>query len=720
MPYWAHSEVNGVKHDLLKHLRETAKFASCFAEPFHMERLAYWAGLWHDLGKYSSEFQAYINDPKHAKRTVHSTTGMLLAHKENADMLGLLIGGHHGGLTSPAGYKARLNETTKESGGLTEVIGVARTEGVDMELRQPLKEMLSDAGLDGSDWSSIDIAIRMVFSCLVDADYLDTEAHFSPDKVNIRGRSATVEYLRRLLETNQATMQQYKDAGINSFRNEIYRHCLQAASFSPGLFSLTVPTGGGKTRSGMAFALNHAVANGMKRVIVALPYTSIIEQTVAVYRGIFGDENVLEHHSAADIEDTENESERRLRMRLATENWDMPVIVTTTVQLFESLFANRTSKMRKLHNIAGSVLILDEVQTLPEKYLIPIQDMLNRLSERYGCSIVLCSATRPSLGQESGSGLLKNIREIIPDTGKYFDLLKRVEYEIPAKEEPWSWERTAEEMRKSPQALTVVNTKKDALALLDAFSDEKALHLSTNMCGMHRKCVLDEVRLRLREGLPCYLVSTQVVEAGVDIDFPLVLRALGPLDRIVQSAGRCNREGRLEAGRVAVFRPEGGTVPRGAYKVGTDTADILLKELEPHELHNPATYDKYFRMLHSAVDLDPDRIQDDRSRLDFPEAARKFRLIGDDCTPVIVRYKKEGEDESKVDEILKGLKYSSPRTAMRRLQPYMVNVYKNRLEHYLKVGMVSVIAEGFHVWQGGYHDVKGIVDSAMNPEGLMW
>ena len=719
MPYWAHSEVNGVKHGLSKHLKETARLASCFAEPFHMERLAYWAGLWHDFGKYSPEFQAYINDPEHAKKTVHSTTGMLLAHKENADMLGLLIGGHHGGLTSPADYKARLNEI-KESGGLEKVMGVARAEGVDLELRPSLKEILSEAGLDGSGWSSMDVAIRMIFSCLVDADYLDTQAHFSPDKVKSRGRSTTVDDLRRLLETDQAAMQRHKDVGINSFRNEIYRHCLEAAFLPPGLFSLTVPTGGGKTRAGMAFALNHATTNDMKRVIVALPYTSIIEQTVKVYGEIFGDENVLEHHSAAYIEDTENESERRLRMRLAAENWDMPVIVTTTVQLFESLFANRTSKMRKLHNIAGSVLILDEVQTLPEKYLIPIQDMLNRLVDGYSCSIVLCSATQPSLGQESGSGLLKDIREIIPDAGRYFSLLKRVNYEIPAKEERWSWKRVAEEMRKSPQALTVVNTKKGALALLNALGDEETLHISTNMCGAHRRDVVDKVRLRLREGLPCYLVSTQVVEAGVDIDFPLVLRALGPLDRIVQAAGRCNREGRLEVGRVVVFRPEGGTVPRGAYKVGTDTAGMMLRELESHELHNPATYEKYFRMLHSGVDLDPDRIQDDRSRLDFSEVAKKFKLIGDDCMPVIVRYKKEDEDESKVEEILKGLKYSNPRAAMRRLQPYMVSVYRNRLERYFREGLVSVTADGLHIWQGGYHEVKGIVDSVMKPEGLMW
>ncbi len=327
----------------------------------------------------------------------------------------------------------------------------------------------------------------------------------------------------------------------------------------------------------------HAIHHYLDQVIVAIPYTSIIEQTADVYRGIFGEEDglVLEHHSAVVVDDQENSpvTAQQAWPRLASQNWDAPVVVTTTVQLFESLFANRPGRCRKLHNLARSVIVLDEVQTLPPDLLEPILDVLRQLVAHYGTTVVLSTATQPALDESPYLHGLPNVQEIIPTPERYFQKMQRVHYEVPAASQRWTWLEVAERLRSERQALAIVNTKGDAMALLDALGNQAALHLSTLMCGAHRRATLEEVRRRLKEGDPCLLVSTQVVEAGVDLDFPVVLRAVGPLDRIVQAAGRCNREGRLEAGQVIVFNPTEGGVPRGAYRAGYDLADACCARL---------------------------------------------------------------------------------------------------------------------------------------------
>jgi CRISPR-associated endonuclease/helicase Cas3 len=554
----------------------------------------------------------------------------------------------------------------------------------------------------------LEFFLRMAFSALVDADFLDTERHFEPGQAAHRGQGANLNELWQRLETAQREFSGRHHDELNDIRHEIYQACLRAADAPPGIFSLTVPTGGGKTRSGMAFALRHALVHALDRVIVAIPYTSIIEQTADVYRGIFGADSVLEHHSAVTPQDDPSDplSYQDVWARLASQNWDAPLVVTTTVQLFESLFANRPSNCRKLHNIARSVIILDEVQTLPPELLTPILDVLQDLVDHYHVSVLLCSATQPALLEGPYRRGLREVLEIIDTPERYFAALKRVRYELPAHDERWTWERVAVEMQSVDQCLAIVNTKQDALRLLDALNDPAAFHLSTLLCGAHRRDVLREIRRRLAAGSVCRLVSTQVVEAGVDLDFPLVLRALGPLDRIVQAAGRCNREGRHAAGRVVIFVPLQGASPPGGYTTGTDTALSLLNR-PGADLHDPPLYRTYFERLYQAIDQDKKRIQDCRAALDYPEVAQRFRLIEDDTAPIVVRpdnYRHE------VDTLLRLLRHAeeTPRWLLRRLQPYIVGVRTRLIPTYHREGFLDEVAPGIWEWLGQYDSVRGL------------
>lgn len=455
-------------------------------------------------------------------------------------------------------------------------------------------------------------------------------------------------------------------------------------------------------------------------MIVAIPYTSIIEQTADVYRQIFGADAVLEHHSAAAPADDEDNTDTGVSWsRLASENWDAPIVVTTTVQLFESLFSNKTSRCRKLHNIVNSVIILDEVQTLPSSLLNPILDVLNELVTNYRVSVVLCTATQPAVETTPHFKGVAGLREIVAEPESWFAALKRVEYSW--EESPWSWGEVSETMRSHPQCLTVVNTKNDAFALIDALDDSGVFHLSTNICGAHRRDVLKQVRERLNSGAPCRLVATQVVEAGVDIDFPVVLRSVGPLDRIVQAAGRCNREGRLESGRMIVFVPSEGSIPPGDYKTGAATALSLMQQPN-FDFHDPTIFSDYFRRLYQAVNLDAKSIQPLRERLQFKDTAERFAMIDDDSTPVIVRYRGTDGQDDEVDKLLEKLVngwHGSPMSLMRKLQPYMVNLRHYHLVLAEKEGLVRQIRPGVWEWLGKYNPVRGIVFGNIDPDHLV-
>lgn len=571
------------------------------------------------------------------------------------------------------------------------------------------------------DPKSAELFLRLVFSALVDADYLDTEQHFRAELASVRGTSTSMAELWGRLERDQ---RQFLDSGndpVSRTRREVYEACVTAAELRPGLFRLTVPTGGGKTRSAMAFALRHALRHGHQRVIVAVPFITITEQTAEVYRGIFGADSVLEHHSATERSDLQSEDFHRQQVfaRLAAENWDAPVIVTTTVQLFESLFANRTSACRKLHRLARSVIILDEAQALPSHLLRPILDALRDLCTHYSATVVISTATQPAFEAIPEFAAVP-ATEIIPEPARHFRTLKRVSYEWRT-DPALDWSEVADMMRGGSQALAVVNTKKDAMALLDAMDDPEALHLSTLLCGAHRREVIEEVKRQLKAGKPCRLVSTQVVEAGVDIDFPVVLRAMGPLDAIIQSAGRCNREGLMpEKGRVIVFRPADGGMPMGAYRAGVGVTGALIGKgnLDPDD---PEVSRAYFQMLFESVETDREGIQRLREALNYPEVARRFRMIDDETESVVITTYGSEEQWRRVRGLVEELRQGAPeaRFIYRKLQPYLVSLRSREAEKYRRDGFIAEVTTGVGEWQGAYDPVRGLVARDLDPDDLV-
>ena len=716
-------------HKLKPHLLSVAAMAARFARAFGADDLAFVAGLWHDLGKVNPQFQDYLDAcdaGKFARSVPHAASGAAYSYRAMKDHVSgddwvevsLAILGHHAGLAEIGNATTTLH-TWNNCELLSEMIELANT--------LPPAKRPSPPPPD----TRRELRLRMIFSALVDADYRDTENHFEPQKTHARGEWTRPADLWPIFRADQLRMMWNGrgSSAVNRVRRVIYHDCVRSAEFPPGVFRLTVPTGGGKTRSALAFALRHAVTHpqtGFRRIIVALPYTSIIDQTAREYRAIFGDRLVLEHHSQLEMPSREDQDELRLWHRLASENWDHPLIVTTTVQLFESLFHNRPSRCRKLHNIAGSILILDEVQTLPPELLAPTLDVLRDLVDNYQVTLVLCTATQPAFDQtpylKAFDGI--EIKEIVPEPERFFldDQMRRVEYE------PVRWEQDLDELAdelsspNSSQVMAVFNTRKAALDMLERLLHRKAdgvFHLSTSLCGAHRKRVLSEIKRRLNayEPQPVRLVSTQVVEAGVDLDFPLVYRALGPLDRIVQAAGRCNREGRRPGnGRVVIFDFDANRAPPGSYRIGLDDALTLLKRNSPDRLHHPQIHTEYFQSLFRDVNLDKEGIQPYRRSMNFPEVASRYKLIKDTVLVIVPEY-----DPRKVESRIRAHLKNPSRDTFRRLMPYTVNMRHDELKRADIRRHVEEMREGLYRWTGPYDKKthRGLVGVMYDPADLI-
>lgn len=720
LPLYAHSaNAWGERQLLVDHLRNVANRARELADPLGGGEFGFLAGLWHDVGKADPEWQRRLIECEMGTRqqvgTDHKCAGALLAEEADLWMIGLLIHGHHGGLKHPfRDYRAWL-QSTSQLPGPGRAIETLRAEMEDLtgQLAPKCPTHLTDE-------LSSEFFLRLVYSALVDADSLDTEAHKLGGAPPERGSGITLAELWHRYEEYRKTQPAVTDSPVNRVRREVLEQCLEAATKPRGIFRLTVPTGGGKTRSSMAFALYHGVEHGMRRVVVAVPFTTITQQTAAVYRRIFGDERVvLEHHSAATdgagpaADDEDSFTDDAVWRRLAAENWDAPVVVTTTVQLFESLFSNRRSKTRKLHNLARSVIILDEAQALPPGLLSPVLDGLRQLTEHYGASVVLSTATQPAFDVFPEFRDV-NMHEIVPGHPRHFEMLRRVNYEWET-DEPQDWSLVAGWMREQQSVLVIVNTKRHALELLDELDDPDVLHLSTLLCGAHRSLVIDKIRQRLAAGNNCRVVSTQVIEAGVDLDFPVVIRAEAPLDAIFQAAGRCNREGRLGAkgGRVIVFRPPDDASPPGVYRSGRDIARVLQQSpgFDPDDLEVVRRYSEW--LFDAAVNPDSAKIQDFRRNLDFPTVAANFRMIEEDTCELIVDFPRS--DTTRVDGLLEQLRSrkAPPREVLRQLQPYLVSLSRREYERHKEESFVEELAPEFGIgrWLGRYDDVRGIIPS---------
>ena len=683
MKYIAHLE-GGREQTVKEHLQGTAKLSAEFAKKFGKEEWGYCCGYLHDIGKYSVEFQHKIRENGN-ERIDHSTAGAKVCMETGGiyPVMSYCIAGHHAGLPnygssqdggSEATIMGKMKKSLKDYSVYKDEIEIPKVTTVPIEYGETKNPDFA-----------LSVFIRMLYSCLVDADFLDTEAFMKNGQIK-RDAGESIEILLQKLEKYVAKWLLNKEIDtVNGRRTEILRNCLEAGKREKGLFRLTVPTGGGKTVASLAFALRHAVHNNMDRVIYVIPYTSIIEQNAQIFRSILGDENVLENHCNVDYRDSEEWNP----MKLAAENWDKPVVVTTNVQFFESLFGNKSSKCRKLHNIANSVVIFDEVQMLPTDYLKPCVVMIEELVNSFEASVVLCTATQPALQPFFQSGI--PAYELCPRLEEQFRFFKRTTFQNLDK---ISEEALIEKLSEEYQALCIVNTKKKAQVLYQALKGQGVFHLSTSMYPKHRKRVLEEVRRCLNAGERCLVLSTSLVEAGVDLDFHSVYRQLAGIDSVIQAAGRCNREGKrsLEDSNVYVFQFEEQERILGQRKQ-IDAAKTLVSDGK--DISALETIEEYFSFLYhlKSSELDKKNImgQFKGIKCNFLKVAEDFKMIENDTKTVFIPVEEEAQD------LLQQLKYQGfTKTSMRKAGQYSVTLYDDVIEKMKDAGMIELVAENIN------------------------
>ncbi|TWH56938.1 CRISPR-associated endonuclease/helicase Cas3 [Desulfitobacterium sp. LBE] len=682
---------------LKAHLENTANQAKKFADSFHNGDYAYACGLLHDIGKYSTEFQDKIINNSNA-RVDHSTAGAVEINKvfvSLGKLLAYCIAGHHGGLPdggsrSDTAIETTLNGRLKRAKQLHDYSYFEN----EISIHECLPGGLPNIKPLNKGGFSLSFFIRMLYSCLVDADFLDTERFMGMGKVD---RSANYNYLL-FNEKLNAHINKFEDTGraINQKRAEILNCCLEKAQSQRGMYTLTVPTGGGKTISSLAFALKHVMKHDMERIIYVIPYTSIIEQTGKVFKDILGQENILEHHSNFDFKD--NEDSILCKLKLSSENWDIPVVVTTNVQFFESLFAHKSSKCRKLHNIANSVIIFDEAQMLPTPFLTPCLMAISELVRSYRSTCVLCSATQPSLKERFPKEI--KVDEICENTEDLYEFFRRTNVILRGEMET---AQIAAELNSCDRVLCIVNNKKHAREIYLALRGEGVFHLSTRMCPKHRGEVLGEIRQRLKDEQPCKVVSTQLIEAGVDVDFPVVYRAMAGIDSIVQAAGRCNRENKLKIGFVHVFEPESKYTKNmpSSIKRPIEVAKSIMTNFE--DILSLQAIETYFKELYNfegEIGLDIHDIFKTMEKgaegcnfnFNFKQVAGLFKLIDENTMPIIIGWDEEAE------ELIDKLRYvSEHKGILRAIQPYSVNIYENEFKAMNGAGLIEIFDDGIYI-----------------------
>ena len=698
MEYIAH--LNEERTQTLKdHLCGTAELAGHFAGRFGKADWGYACGMLHDIGKYSLAFQDKIKNNSN-RQVDHSTAGAKACFEKGGmyRFMSYCIAGHHSGLpdygsSSDPGNAPTLQGRKKKH--------IEDCDAYKSEIHIPEIKTLPFDPKDSPDLDfSLSVFIRMLYSCLVDADFLDTEYFMKEGRTQRETGEEPSALLEKLKKHVAGWLLNEDTETVNGRRTEILRHCFECGRKERGIFQLTVPTGGGKTIASLAFALQHAVENQMDRVIYVIPYTSIIEQNAAVFRKILGEQNVLENHYNVDYESTEELKP----MQLASENWYKPVVVTTNVQFFESLFANKSSKCRKLHNIANSVIIFDEAQMLPTDYLKPCIAVMEELAANFGSSIVLCTATQPALSPFFQRKM--PVTELCPRVEEQFRFFERVTFQNVG---TISEDELIEKLQKEEQALCIVNTKKRAQRLYQKMEGEGVFHLSTAMYPKHRRRVLDKIRQLVKDGEKCILISTSLVEAGVDLDFCTVYRQLAGVDSMIQAAGRCNREGKRAAQDSFAYLfqfEEKEYVPGQQLQI--DVSKMLLSEGEDiSSLHG---IEKYFEALYHfrGESLDKKKIFEEfkDKRYNFAKAAKEFKLIEENTLTVFISREEEAE------ELLWQIKHQGyTKSGMRKAGQYCVQLYENDIEKLRGAGMLRPISEDIE-------DFYELVDSGQYSEEM--
>lgn len=679
MQYLAHIAADGREQTVQAHLEGTAVLAAQFARPFGAEGQAELAGLAHDLGKYSAAFQRRLQG---GPKVDHSTAGAVECWKCKQPFAAFAVAGHHGGLPDGGG-KTDREEAPTLFGRMKRKLEPYNSWSGEVALPAPPLPAFSlrdpAAGM---------FFTRMLYSCLVDADFLDTEA-FMAGQPRAQDCGASMDALWDKLRRYIAGWFPPKGE-LNRQRCAILERCMaQGEQREPGLFTLTVPTGGGKTVASLAFALAHARTKGLRRVIYVVPYTSIIEQTAKTFRDILGEENVLEHHSNVQY-DLETEADpKTIRLIQATENWDRPVVVTTAVQFFESLYASRPSQCRKLHNIAGSAVVFDEAQMLPLPYLRPCVHAIAQLVEHYRVSAVLCTATQPALDPVFRAFLPgRPPVELCPAEVCDQDVFRRVRFQRAGR---LTWDALAQRLNGHRQALCVVNARKSAKEVFDRLEGDGCFHLSTLMYPAHRQAQLEEIRQRLRDGLACRVVSTSLIEAGVDVDFPAVYREEAGLDSVLQAAGRCNREGKRPAGESAVTVFQGEGKPPKLFATAIEVGRMVMARQA--DLSSREAVHDYF---HELLELKGQHAQDSSGILPlirsepfpFRKTAEKFHLID---SPTRTVYIPAGAGAELVERLRAG---ERNRSLFRRLGRYGVSVYENHFQALEQAGDLELLKDG--------------------------
>lgn len=756
--YYAHSTDKQDKKNwqLLKnHLEKVANCAAGFAREFNAEQFGYSAGLLHDIGKYSPEFQKRLDGSN--IKVDHSTAGANEASKLYDEfksiVLAYIITGHHGGLlnfgTPESGLKKRLSKQSlpNYSAYKNEIIAPNLDEFYPhfTPINNQIGFMLS-------------FYIRMLFSCLVDADFLDTEGFISPDKSSLRGQYESFDILSKKFDNRMdGVFSKAENSLINRHRKDIYEQCREKANLSQQMFSLTVPTGGGKTLSSMAFALDHLKKHNLKRIFYVIPYTSIIEQNAEVFRKIFGNQNVLEHHSNYDPKNETNEGTDTIqeKLKLSSENWDMPIVVTTNVQFFESMFSNKVSRCRKLHNLSNSVIILDEAQLLPTGFLKPCLAALSEMVVNYGSTVVICTATQPNLNKLLDERV-KPV-EIMRSPQELYKLFKRVHVTDIGE---MSDADLSAKLKTYKQFLCIVNTRKHAHNLYKQFSksnssyhlsarlsarlkahkkvqcivntrrkhaqnlygqlskSKSSYHLSARMCPVHRRKVLNDIKDLLDAGAECHVISTRLIDAGVDIDFPFVYEAMAGIDSVCQGAGRCNREGKLDSGEVYVFRStEGYRMTHWQSRVA-EIGSMIFNAYKDDPLSLLAV-DKYFKELYFFEDdaLDKKRIllafengmPPYVNEIEFPfeDVAYEFKFIEQNTRDIVIPY---DDNARSIIEQIKHTKF--PVKYIRSLQGYTVSIYRDEFEKLEKMNAIFSIDDRFFILRDDsdyYSEVIGLI-----------